>query len=62
MVIEIVDFPINSVVIFPSVFCMFTRGYYSGLWGSGYIWIGVSGMESCFFNPFATGFFWLVVQ
>ena len=25
--VEIVDLPIHSMVIFPSVFCMFTRGY-----------------------------------
>ena len=29
MTIEIVDLPIDSMVIFPSVFCMFTR---SGIW------------------------------
>ena len=27
MAIEIVSLPIDSMVIFPSVFCMFTRGY-----------------------------------
>jgi hypothetical protein len=34
MAIEIVDFPMNSMVIFPWVFCMFTRGFFcrSRLW------------------------------